>query len=377
MESWSAHHLYEKACSPLGDEAAQDVAHYAMSLQEKRLPVVFTLRHLAKITDTDYRVLHSTVARKREEENYRLFAVKKRSGGRRFLHAPCGTLSIVQEFLNREILQRISPHPAAFAFHPGGGIRECAQRHCGAKWLLHLDLEDFFHHVTEMEVFEIFKSLGYRPLLAFEMSRICTTTKLPRRLNKLCKLPNFRIGLDGNCPYPVSRWGVLPQGASTSPMLSNLAARGLDEALSTYARRNGFVYTRYADDLTFSAIRLPKGKSISRIRREIVGTIIECGFVENKSKFRVSGPGARKVVLGLLVDGERPRLTKSTIKRIDRLLYAIGKYGLVEVSRHERFDSAYGFYNHISGLIAYTKDVDMRRWEDFNERFQKIPSPIS
>ncbi|WP_419653199.1 reverse transcriptase family protein, partial [Thiolapillus sp.] len=333
--------------------------------------------HLAKITDTDYRVLHTTVARRREDENYRLFAVKKRSGGRRFLHAPCGTLSIVQEFLNSEILQRISPHPAAFAFYPGGGIRECAQRHCDAKWLLHFDLKDFFHHVTEVEVFEIFKSLGYRPLLAFEMSRICTTTKLPRRLSKLCKFPKSYRDPDENFPYPVSRWGVLPQGASTSPMLSNLAARSLDDELSTYARSNGFVYTRYADDLTFSAARLPKGKSISRIRKEIVGLVVECGFVENKSKFRVSGPGSRKVVLGLLVDGERPRLTKATAKRIDRLLHAISKYGLVEVSRHERFDSAYGFYNHISGLIAYTKDVDVGRWEDFNGRFQKIPSPIS
>ncbi|WP_419627402.1 hypothetical protein, partial [Thiolapillus sp.] len=61
MESWSAHHLYQEACAPLGEEAAQDIRRYAMSLQEKRLPVVFTLKHLAKITDTDYRVLHTTV----------------------------------------------------------------------------------------------------------------------------------------------------------------------------------------------------------------------------------------------------------------------------------------------------------------------------
>lgn len=377
MESWSAHHLYEEACASLKEEAAQDLMRYAMYLQEKKLPVIFTLRHLAGMTNTDYSVLQTTVGRRREEENYRLFAVNKRSGGRRFLHAPCGTLSIVQDFLNREILQRISPHPAAFAFHPSGGIRKCAQRHCGAKWLLHFDLKDFFHHVTEMEVFEIFKGLGYRPLLAFEMARLCTTTKLPKRLRNLCSLPK-RVNVGhGDMPYSIALWGVLPQGASTSPMLSNLAAQRLDDALSTYARSNGFVYTRYADDLTFSASRLPKGKSISRIRKEIVGLIMECGFVENESKFRIAGPGARKVVLGLLVDGERPRLTKATVKRIDRLLYAIGKYGWLEVSKYEGFDSAYGFYNHISGLIAYTKDVDVRRWEDFNERFRNIPSPIS
>jgi RNA-directed DNA polymerase len=281
-------------------------------------------------------------------------------------------LAIVQEFINSEILQKITPHPAAYAFHPGGGIRRCAAMHCGAKWIFHFDLQDFFHHVTEMEVFEIFKNIGYKTLVAFELARICTTTRMPKSLRQLCRPFKQRI-VEDDFPYESwGRYGVLPQGAATSPMLSNFAARKLDVALISYARENGFIYTRYADDMVFSAVGLPDNKSVGRIRREIVRLIYDNNFVENKKKFRVAGPGSRKVVLGLLVDGEEPRITRETLKRIDRHLYAAQQYGIAEVSKHEKFESAYGFYNHLSGLIAYVKDVDFQRWKGFDRRLQDL-----
>ena len=91
-----------------------------------------------------------------------------------------------------------------------------------------------------------------------------------------------------------------PQGAPTSPMLSNLAAFDLDQKLTAFADLSGFVYTRYADDLTFSACgELPARMSIGDIHRTIVDTIRKCGFRENLKKTRVAGPGSKKVVLGL------------------------------------------------------------------------------
>jgi len=375
METWSAHHLFKRAEDSLGRNTAEEIARHALSLREKGLPIIFTLRHLAKITGTDYRVLHASVLRKRERSNYRMFAIRKRSGGRRFIHAPCPSLSIVQEFINSEILQRVSPNPAAFAFHRDGGIRRCAEMHCGSRWILHFDLQDFFHHITEMEVFEVFKGLGYRPLLAFEMARLCTTTHMPRRLDRLCDWRR-RSDRHGDVPYKATgRYGVLPQGAPTSPMLSNLAARNLDRDLASYAGGNGFVYTRYADDLVFSTVHLPGRKSIGRIRSEIVEKIYSNGFVENEKKFRVAGPGARKVVLGLLVDGDRPRLSRDMRKRVDRYLHAMEKYGVDNVAEHEGFDTAYGFYNHVSGLVAHVKDVEPARGERFFERLRNVPCP--
>ena len=96
-------------------------------------------------------------------------------------------------------------------------------------------------------------------------------------------------------------------------MLSNMAARKLDDQLSAFALNNGFVYTRYADDITISARELPPGASIAGIRREVIRIIRTCAFRENKKKSRIAGPGSRKAVLGLLVDGDQPRISKQVI----------------------------------------------------------------
>jgi RNA-directed DNA polymerase len=388
METWSTHQLYQEAASSQGSEVAARLQAYAGQLIGRNVAVVFTLGHLARITGIDYRVLHDSVNRRREAANYRMYAVAKRSGGRRFIHSVCGDLFRVQQFINQEILQRCQPHPASFAFHPSGGIRKCAEMHCGAKWIFQFDLTNFFYDVTEIDVYRIFHGLGYRPLLAFEFARLCTTTHLPYGLRRLLfhhgkshlEILEEAPASDSqskSMPHPdVSRiMGVLPQGAPTSPMLSSLAARKLDDSLATYAADNGFVYTRYADDITISTSNLASPRLIGNIQRNIVRRIRQSGFKENVKKTRVAGPGSKKVVLGLLVDGGTPRLSRETYHRIDRLLHASVKYDLAPTAAHEGFESAYGFYNHIAGLIAFVKDVDQKRWKDFFERFKTINPP--
>ena len=380
MEAWSVHHLFQTATPVLGKPAADHLKAYAQRLLRANLPVIFTLRHLAKITAVEYAVLRATVERRRESANYRMFAVKKRSGGRRHIHAVTGDLFRVQQFINLELLQKMRPHPASYAFHADGGIRKCASVHCGARWLFQYDLENFFHALSESDAYGVFIKVGYRPLLAFELARLCTTTRLPTHL-KHHLLPKRLMASTKAYQFYVERTGatgVLPQGAPTSPMLSNLAAFDLDEKLTAFADLHGFVYTRYADDLTFSAGgELPERMSIGDIHRAVVGIIRKCSFRENTKKTRVAGPGSKKVVLGLLVDGPVPRLSRETYKRIDRHLHAAQKYGLVAVAAHEKFDSAIGFHNHLAGLIAFVKDVDAARWQEFHKQFSEIPAPMS
>lgn len=376
METWSAHRLSQEAARVLGGKAADALTSYAQCLRHAKLPVVFTLRHFSQIVGVDYSFLRSSVERRREAANYRMFAIQKRSGGRRHIHAVTGELFKAQQFINSEILQKLKPHPASFAFHPDGGIRSCASEHCGARWLFQFDLKNFFYSINEADVYDIFVGIGYRPLLAFELARICTTLRLPKYLKHYIKqnekLNNYKFYVD-----PSRRMGVLPQGAPTSPMLSNLAARNLDEDLSVFSTQHGFVYTRYADDITLSAGKnLPEGLSIGGVHRAVIDIIKTNGFQENVSKTRVAGPGSKKLVLGLLVDGELPRLSKETFKRIDRHLYAAMKYGIADVAKHEKFDSPVGFYNHLAGLIAFVKDVDEARWKVFNQNFSKLKNPM-
>jgi len=160
MENWLTHHLYNKALAVHDSDIAFEIRSYAQNLITKGYPVVVSLKHLSRITHVSYSMLRSTVERKRESANYRMFAVSKRSGGLRFVHAVTGDLQIVQRFINQEILQKCWPHPSSFAFHSSGGIRKCAAQHCGAKWLFQFDLTDFFYAVNEVQVFKIFREMG-------------------------------------------------------------------------------------------------------------------------------------------------------------------------------------------------------------------------
>ncbi|EPT0529495.1 hypothetical protein ACVNW6_000157 [Proteus mirabilis] len=99
MEIWSVHQLYQEAEASLGKESALNLRNYANNLKKRNLPVIFSLRHLSIITGVDYSVLRSTVARRRESANYRMFAIKKRSGGRRHIHAVTSELFKVQHFI--------------------------------------------------------------------------------------------------------------------------------------------------------------------------------------------------------------------------------------------------------------------------------------
>lgn len=373
MENWSIHKLRKQSLEKHDPETAKSLVKYAKILHNKKLPVVFTLKHLANITHTDYRFLHDTVDRYRESANYKMFRIRKRSGGFRYIHSVNGKLLNVHKFINTEILQQIRQHPSSYAFHKEGGIYRCANQHCEAKWLFQFDLKDFFYNINESTIYKIFKELGYRDLLSFEFARLCTTTRLPREYKKKWLYPSKKFfPFAKKLSYRQSLLGVLPQGAPTSPMLANLAAYSLDIDLDKYAQKYGFVYTRYADDITISGIEFPENLSIGKLKRDVIHLIRKNHFKENEKKFRVAGPGSRKRVLGLLVNGPVPRLSRETYKRIDRLLHAIEKYGFKSVAEHEKFDSAYGLHNHLSGLIAFTKDVDMERWNNFSERLKKI-----
>lgn len=380
MEAWSTHQLIQQGKDALDTASLTSLRQYAQALKAQRLPVVFTLNHVAKITGVPYPVLLNTVNRKRETANYKMFAISKRSGGRRHIHAVHKHLHRVHQFINQEILQQVKPHYAAQAFHPGGGIRQCAQMHCGARWLFQFDLQDFFYSVNETAVYEVFKGLGYKPLLAFEFARLCTTTRLPQSKKSLLAIDHRAKHLKKYKLYSLLNKpiGVLPQGAATSPMLSNLVAMPMDQTLEKLANELGAVYTRYADDITLSLTeQLPSGITTGDIHRKITRAITQHGFELNKKKTRVAGPGSKKVVLGLLVDGQSPRLSKQMYKRIERLLYACGKFGLEATAKHEGFDSVLGFENHLAGLIAFTKDVDVERWGEFSQEFYTITPYVS
>ena len=219
-------------------------ATYSRDISAKGSYPLLTLAHLARETETEWGYLRSIVERGLNE--YTDIRRLKPDGTYRSISAPLPSLMHVQRWILANVLTGLKLHDAAFAYRRGLSIRDCAEQHVGARWLLKMDLHNFFGTIEESRVYGAFRSLGYPALLAFEMARVCTKLVRPEK-----ELP--RLEGRGLERYDMPYRGVLPQGAPTSGALANAIGFRLDAMLQEIADANGLVYTRYSDDLTFSS----------------------------------------------------------------------------------------------------------------------------
>ncbi len=340
------------------------------------LPGLLSLNHLAHRTNVPYRFLRRVVQRA-EPDAYRKFSIRKRSGGRRFLFVPNPYLRTVQRWMHEHILKKVGVHSCSHAFKPKSSIYKCANKHSGAQWLIKMDITGFFESISEIQVFRVFKALGYQPLVAFELARITTISPGglgPRRFDRAWRInvPNEKIPA-----YAKEVLGYLPQGAPTSPLLSNLVMRDIDKDIHQAAKKKGLTYTRYSDDLTFS--RRDKNFSRKQAREFIstVGTILSAaGFRPQHRKTIIIPPGSRKIVLGLQVDGDAPRLRREFKDSLRQHLHYLKKFGPIEHANARQFDSVWGMKCHIRGLIDYAKMVEREYASNLLKRFNELEWPV-
>ncbi|EPL3170453.1 reverse transcriptase family protein [Serratia marcescens] len=379
-QSYKNQGLANRLSVPLLDEAIAQSELLIYS--EYTLPSILSLKHLAKRTSVEYEWLRSFVIRSalhgvENFEIYKKFSIRKRSGGRRFIHVPSPKLMHTQRWISEHILKGLPVHPASHAFRKGNSIKKCASRHCGAKWLIKIDIADFFSSVSEIQVYRIFRALKYQPLVAFELTRLCTVgtsdlsprTEFPQwRTNKF----NEAIPL-----YHQTVLGYLPQGAPTSPFLANLVMKKCDSALNNLAKKNGLVYTRYSDDLSFSTGDKDFGRSRAKhFIFEAYKIISQSGFRPQFRKTTIVPPGGKKIILGLNVESEFPRLAKSIRDSIRQHLYFLEKVGPVQHALNRKFDSVWGLKSHVRGLIDYANMIEPDFAEVSLEKFQSIEWPV-
>lgn len=311
---------------------------------------ILSLGHLAHLTGVEYGFLREIV--ERGIDPYSDIVLRKRTGGARAIAAPGARLMSVQRWILASSLTAQRPHSASFAYQNGRSSVQCAQVHIGARWMVKLDLHDFFHSIGEGRAYRVFRECGYSALVAFELARVCTRPAAGREgrmaLDRYDAIPVYAIGATG----------VLPQGAPTSGALANLVMRPLDVALDEIACSIGANYTRYSDDLTFSfsgSFSRERGRSLIR---DVTARVGQQGLVIHRKKTRVVPPGARKVVLGLLVDEDRVRLLPEFRRRVEGHIRGVRRFGLVEHARARRFRSVLSFIAHVDGCLAYAADVD-------------------
>jgi RNA-directed DNA polymerase len=214
-----------------------------------------------------------------------------------------------------------------------------ASLHLGQKYVLNLDIKNFFESIKTEKVICVFESLGCNHEVASILAKLCT-------LN--------------DC---------LVQGANTSPILANLVCIELDKELVEIGLKYECSYSRYADDITFSGARVPKKKHIARC-------IEKYNFQLNPEKWKCQSRGKAQYVTGLTVFDEAiPRLPKQVKRHLRQELYYADKYGLLNHLQKTRIqgDSA-SYINRIDGLIAFMYSVEPKCACNFDIMWQEIRS---
>lgn len=346
------------------------------------LPPVFSLKHLAELSQVDYGLLRQLVSRS-ITDSYRTFKIRKRSKKLSFksyrtICVPSPELMKVQQWICKRILNiaKDNLHPASTAYAPKSDIVKATEIHCGAKWLIKMDLKNFFESISEISAYKAFLSLGYQPLISFEMARLCTRLGPYTSRRKHEQWINFNRYSIGD--YRNFRIGHLPQGAPTSPMLANMAMIEVDSEIEKLATNFGFTYSRYADDLTFSQTN----KEFSDEARSFIGKVYQIigtfGLSPNAAKTKVVSLGARKVVLGLLVDKKVPSLTREFKMKMRMHLYYLKhkNIGPIHHAKNRGFSAVTGLKNHVFGLAYYAYQVDKNYGSGLLKELKMIDWPV-
>lgn len=351
------------------------------------LPPVFTLRHLAHMSKVPYVLLRKYVARDASDP-YATFKIHKRPlGGRvrfRRIAVPEPALLNVQRWITQSILAKAHVHPASRAFSKDDTLVRAVEDHCGCRWLIKIDVRNFFESITEIAAFRVFRSLGYQPLISFEMARLCTRMGGPSLIRNRRR---WFVWLRWNTiahyapwnPTGGPRMGHLPQGAPTSPMLANLAVIQLDKEVTDIAKRFRLTYTRYADDLILSTNTMKFSRTqASALIGEITAALGKWGLGANSAKTSVSPPGSRKIALGLSLDGPNPRLRRCFKARLREHLYYLENpaIGPVGHARSRGFASTIGLRNHMRGLAAFATQIEPSYGKLMKQRLDAVKWPL-
>lgn len=306
-----------------------------------------TPAELAILLGTDYTKIKRIYYRGEMLRHYLEFEIPKKNGGKRKILAPADKLKTLQSRIARLLKKIYEPREPVKAFRDGSSIVENAGPHCRKKFVFNIDLENFFGTITFARIrgMLIAKPYSLSPDTATVIAHLTTVN------------------------------GVLPQGAPSSPVLSNMLCASLDRDLYSLAKRGRAVYTRYADDITFSFYSplafIPSNivecspsdgrlnHYFSKVGGELQSLLDRHGFVVNTSKVRLQGPYERRTVTGL-VTNLKTNVPRPYIRKTAALIHSIetiGNEAAHALYKQKNPNSTGTFESHVQGRLLFIKQV--------------------
>lgn len=324
----------------------ESIEIYERRLKSNGLPVIFDVEHLRRLIGVEkkyfYKLTNSVDA------SYISRFIDKRSVGKRHILIPGFNLKLIQTWILKNILYTQPVSTSATGFIKRKSIVDNAIPHIGKNYIFKTDISDFFPSIKFKNVFHLFLKFGYTSEVSYVLTLLCTYE------------------------------GYLPQGAPTSPYLSNLIFRDFDEMLEKICSLLEYKYTRYADDITISS-----NKKISSLEVDFLSKTIE-QFLQtinhflklNTAKTKILHPGQRKIITGVLVN-KTLNVPKELISEIRLEIYCLQKYGAsnrIEVYNQKNNTNLdrYSYRQKLYGKICFVNMINPKKAEKFYEQFYDI-----
>lgn len=298
-------------------------------------------------------------------KRYKTFHIWKKSGGVREINAPCYQLKLILYLLNKVFQAVHEPSKSAMGFTEGRSVVSNALTHTGHNYVFNIDLENFFPSIPQARVW---KRLQLPP---FNLSQ---------------EVANVVAGLCCHTNEDGTK-NVLPQGAPTSPILTNAICDKLDRKMAGLAKRYGLHYSRYADDMTFSSMHNVYQEG-SDFRKEMMRIITEQGFTLNEKKTRLQRTGERQEVTGLTVN-EKVNVARKYVRDLRCILHVWEKegYGKAYAYFYPKYKRDKGYIkkgepvmeNVVDGKLNYlrmVKGANNSTYLKLQERFNSLQMPV-
>ena len=353
-----------------------DVKDAANRLIENKLPLLSKHNELAEAVNLTIPQLKGLCYQREVATNlsYSHFTIAKRNGTARQIWSPIPRLKFVQRWILHNILNNLTTHGAAHGFIRGKSIVTNAAVHSNSELLIKLDVKDFFPSVSWRRVKGVFRHAGYPEQIATLLALLCTES--PRQV----------VQQDGVTYYVALGDRALPQGAPTSPALTNIVCLNLDRRLTGLAEKLGLRYSRYADDLTFSVPAIddaqPKSSTkatASTVKKQadmqhnkMIGQLLgsvhkilrEEGFALNNDKTRVIRKGSQQQVTGMVVNGQGvPRVSRQIKKMLRAAVHNL------EAGGQLRADET---FNTLSGYAAWIASAEPELGHIYLDRIERL-----
>jgi retron-type reverse transcriptase len=261
---------------------------------------------------------------------YKPFCIVKPNGGMRQLEAPSRRLKGIQTWILRNVLDSLPVSERAFGFVKGGSTKKHALMHATRNYVLIMDVKDFFPSISSARVRDVFVGCGLGP----EGARLLTLL----------------------CTYQ----GRLPQGGVTSPLLSNLVFFAVDQELKSKCDQLGIRYSRYADDLAFSADTV---EPLKNLEAQVTQVLLVHGFTINARKTRYLTGKGKMLITGLFINARRPTTGRQRKRELRAGLYN----AIVKGDKSVNMAS-------LLGNLAYIRSVEPDYYERVRGYVRKLQS---